>query len=199
MQQLGAYGGPVLDAAASGLSMAASRLSAAPRTAGLTGTVSGALWAGGAAINQLGNVPANALVSGANAVGAAAGVLSAVAPSLTGSDNTSVAYASAAAWAVNGGANLLRAANDAGRALPSRVLQGVSGAANMAAAGLAAAATVASQQNAPLKAVNLGTASSVAWGIGAFAALGSAWTAASRDDASVEAVPAQPQWSDSAV
>ncbi|QBG94839.1 hypothetical protein EYC55_04170 [Xanthomonas oryzae] len=199
LQQLGAYGGPVLDAAASGLSMAASRLSAAPRTAGLTETVSGALWAGGAAINQLGNVPANALVSGANAVGAAAGVLSAVAPSLTGSDNTSVAYASAAAWAVNGGANLLRAANDAGRALPSRVLQGVSGAANMAAAGLAAAATVASQQNAPLKAVNLGTASSVAWGIGAFAALGSAWTAAPRDDASVEAAPAQPQRSDAAV
>lgn len=196
---MGAYGGPVVDAAASGLSMAASRLSAAPQAARLTGTLSGALWAGGAAINQLGNVPANALVSGANAVGAAAGVLSAVAPSLTGSDNPKVAYASAAAWAVNGGANLLRAANDTGRALPSRVLQGVSGAASMAAAGLAAAATVAAQQNAPLKAANLSTASSVAWGVGTFAALGSAWTSAPRDNASVEAVPAQPQRSDSAV
>ncbi|RBJ90516.1 hypothetical protein BRO00_01160, partial [Xanthomonas oryzae pv. oryzae] len=66
-------------------------------------------------------------------------------------------------------------------------------------AGLAAAATAASQQNAPLKAVNLGTASSVAWGIGAFAALGSAWTAAPRDDASVETAPAQLQRSDAAV
>ncbi|WP_134980462.1 hypothetical protein [Xanthomonas axonopodis] len=176
LQHVGAYGGPVVDGAASGLSMAAARLSAAPQAARLTGTLSGALWAGGAAISQLGNVPANPLVSAANVVGATAGVLSAVEPSLTGSDTTRVAYASAAAWAVNGGANLLRAASDTTAALPSRVLQGISGAANVAAAGLAAAATVAAQQDAPLKAANLGTASSVAWGVGAAAALGSAWT-----------------------
>ncbi|PPV04899.1 hypothetical protein XBLMG947_3868 [Xanthomonas bromi] len=180
LQHVGAYGGPVVDGAAAGLSLAAARLSAAPEAARLTGTLSGALWAGGAAINQLGNVPANRLVSAANVVGATAGVLSAVAPSLTGSDTTRVAYASAAAWAANGGANLLRAASDTTAALPSRVLQGISGAANVAAAGLAAAATVAAQQDEPLKAANLGTASSVVWGVGAVAALGSARTAAPR-------------------
>ncbi|MGW8341635.1 hypothetical protein ACWGY7_11055 [Xanthomonas axonopodis pv. khayae] len=178
LQQVGAYGGPLVDAAASGLSVAAAQLSASQqRPAELTSIVSGALWAGGAVINQAGNVPANALVSSANLVGAAAGVLSALTPSLNGNDSTRVAYASAAAWALNGGANLVRAASDTATVLPSRVLQGVSGAANIAAAGLAAAATTAAQQDAPLTAVKLSTASSVVWGVGAAAAFGSAWMA----------------------
>lgn len=93
LQQVGAYGGPLVDAAASGLSVAAAQLSASQqRPAELTSIVSGALWAGGAVINQAGNVPANALVSSANLVGAAAGVLSALAPSLNGNDSTRVAY-----------------------------------------------------------------------------------------------------------
>ncbi|MBO9749438.1 hypothetical protein J7431_19895, partial [Xanthomonas phaseoli pv. dieffenbachiae] len=73
--------------------------------------------------------------------------------------------------------SLVRAASDTATVLPSRVLQGVSGAANIAAAGLAAAATTAAQQDAPLTAVKLSTASSVVWGIGAAAAFGSAWMA----------------------
>ncbi|PPU77114.1 MULTISPECIES: hypothetical protein [Xanthomonas] len=182
LQQLGAYGGPLMDAAASGLSVAAARLSVSQQLpAKLTGIVSGALWAGGAVVNQLGNVPAKAVISSANAVGAAAGVLSSLATSLSGSDSSRVAYASASAWALNGGANLVRAASDTAAVMPSRVLQGVSGAANIAAAGLAAAATAAAQQDAPLKAVNLGTASSVAWGVGAAAAFGSAWMAGPRE------------------
>ncbi|MFL7982276.1 hypothetical protein [Xanthomonas vasicola] len=182
LQQVGTYGGPLVDGAASGLSLAAAQLSASQQQpAKLTGIVSGALWAAGAAISQCGNVPANSLVSSANAVGAAAGVLSALATSMTGSDSSRVAYASASAWALNGGANLVRAATDTASVLPSRVLQGVSGAANIAAAGLAAAATAAAEKDAPVEAVNLGTASSVLWGVGAVAALGSAWMAGQRE------------------
>ncbi|MBO9793841.1 hypothetical protein K6X14_09965 [Xanthomonas euvesicatoria pv. allii] len=190
LQQIGAYGGPLVDAAASGLSVAAARLSVSQQqSAKLTGIVSGALWAGGAVVNQFGNVPANAFVSTANAVGAAAGVLSSVATSLSGSDSSRVAYASASAWALNGGASLVRAVSDTASVLPSRVLQGVSGAANIAAAGLAAASTAAAQQDAPLKAVNLSTASSVAWGVGAAAAFGSAWLAGPREAPSASAEP----------
>jgi|GEM_PF-4050993 len=182
LQQLGTYGGPLVDGAASALSLASARLSASQQQpAKLTGIVSGALWAGGAAIGQFGNVPADSLVSSANVVGAAAGVLSALATSMGGSDSSRVAYASASAWALNGGANLVRAASDTASVMPSRVLQGVSGAVNIAAAGLAAAATAAAEKNAPVEAANLSTASSVLWGVGAVAALGSAWMAGRRE------------------
>lgn len=183
LRQVGSYGGPALDALASGLSLAASRLSAAPDAAKLTGTLSGALWAGGAGLTQVGSASPPLLVTGANALGGVAGVLGAVQPWIGASSASTLAYASASAWAVNGAANMVRAGSDAGRHLPSRVLQGVSGAANVAAAALAAAAASASQQDAPVKAANLGAASSLAWGVGAIAALGSAYTAAPAGDA----------------
>lgn len=182
LQQLGTYGGPLVDGAASGLSLASARLSASQQQpAKLTGIVSGALWASGAAIGQFGNVPADSLVSSANLVGAAAGVLSALATSMGGSDSSRVAYASASAWALNGGANLVRAASDTASVMSSRALQGVSGAVNIAAAGLAAAATAAAEKDAPVEAANLSTASSVLWGVGAVTAFGSAWMAGRRE------------------
>ncbi|CTP82804.1 hypothetical protein XTPLMG728_0009 [Xanthomonas translucens pv. poae] len=193
LRQVAGYGGPALDALASGLSLAVSRLSAAPDAAKLTGTLSGALWAGGAGLTQVGSASPPLLVTGANALGGVAGVLSAVQPWIGANSASALAYASAATWAVNGAANMVRAGSDAGRHLPSRVLQGVSGAANVAAAALAAAAASAAQQDAPVKAANLGAASSLAWGVGAIAALGSACTAAPAGDAaSAEEAPPSP-------
>nr|WP_312845552.1 hypothetical protein [Xanthomonas translucens] len=192
LRQVGSYGGPALDALASGLSLAASRLSAAPDAAKLTGTLSGALWAGGAGLTQVGSASPPLLVTGANALGGVAGVLSAVQPWIGANSASTLAYSSAAAWAVNGAANMVRAGSDAGRHLPSRVLQGVSGAANVAAAAMAAAAASAAQQDEPVKAANLGAASSLAWGVGAIAALGSAYTAAPAGDAAAEDAPPSP-------
>ena len=164
LRQVGSYGGPALDALASGLSLAASRLSAAPYAAKLTGALSGAMWAGGAGLTQIGSASSPMLVTGANALGGVADVLSAVQPWISGNSASTLAYSSAAAWAVNGASNIVRAGSDAGRHLPSRVLQGVSGAANVAAAALAAAAATASQKDEPVKAANLGAASSLAGG-----------------------------------
>ena len=115
--------------------------------------------------------------SGVNLLGATAGILSTAGSFIPGKTGTGVAYGSAASWAANGAATLVRAAIQTGNHTGSRVLHGASGAANIAAAALAAAAAKATGENDESTAAKFGTASSVLWAVGALAALGAASTA----------------------
>jgi hypothetical protein len=178
LQKITSYGVPVVDAAAAGLSLAASRLPV-PVAQKVTGALSGSLWAGGAAASELGNASRSNWESAANVLSAAAGALSAAAPFVSGKTASGAAYGAAGSWAANGTANMMRAACDGRQSTASRLLQGASGTANFAAAGLAAAAANASSNNDSVKAANLGTVSSVLWAVGAVAATGAVWTARS--------------------
>jgi hypothetical protein len=170
-KKIASYGVPAVDAVAAGLSLAASRLSV-PVAMKVTGALSGSLWAGGAGASELCNSPRSYWASAANLLSAAAGALSAAAPFVSGNTACGAAYGSAGSWAANGTANMVRAAGDSSQRTSSRLLQGASGAANIAAAGLAAAAANASSNNDNVRAANLGTASSVLWAVGAAAATG---------------------------
>lgn len=178
-QTLCAFSGPAINAAAAALSLMASRLSAHPVAAKISAAASGALWVGGAVASELGNAPYSTWVSGANSFGGTAGALGIAAPLAFGQTQRDVAYGSAAAWAANGAADIVRAVGNDKRNLAGRLLQGVSGTANMAAAGLAAGAADASAHHQGVKAAHLGTVSSALWAVGAATALGSEWVARS--------------------
>ena len=170
-------GASLFDAAASGLSLACSRLSATPVAQQATGAASGALWAVGAGVNQIANRPHSYGRSGVNLLGATAGILSTAGSFIPGKTGTGVAYGSAASWASNGAATIMRAAIQTGNHTGSRILHGASGTANIAAAALAAAAAKAAGENDETTAAKFGTASSVLWAVGALATLGAASTA----------------------
>jgi hypothetical protein len=169
----------LFDAAASGISLACSRLSATPVAQQATGVASGMLWAVGAGANQIANRPHSYSRSGVNLLGATAGILSTAGSFITGQTGTSVAYSSAASWAANGAATIVRASIQTGSNSGSRILYVVSGTANIAAAALAAAAAKATSENDETTAAKFGTASSVLWTVGALAALGAVSTARS--------------------
>jgi len=175
LQKISSYGVPVVDAVAAGLSLAAFRLSM-PLAVKITGTSSGVLWAGGAGASELANSPRSKWVSTANFLSGAAGVLSATAPFVFGESESGTVFGAAGAWAGNGAATMMRAASVRGQTTAHRVFLGVGGAANVAAAGLAAGAGKASLDEQSIKAINLGTASAILWGIGAAAAIGAART-----------------------
>lgn len=169
----------MIDAAAGAFSLAASRLFANPLAAKVSGVASGGLWLAGAVVNEFGNAPYDKLVSATNFFCGTAGTLSIAAPLVLGQTQRSVAYSSAASWVANGTADIVCAAGNTRRNISSRLLQGASGVANMAAAGLAAASVDASAHNDGVRAANLGTVSSVLWTVGAAAALGAEWVARS--------------------
>lgn len=142
--------------------------------------MSGALWVAGAAAYELGNAaPYSKVLSASNAFCGTAGALSVAAPTLLGPTQSNVAYSAAAAWAANGAADMVCATGNTYPNLPSRLLLGASGAANLAAAALSAASAKASAEGQSIKAANLGTVSAALWGMGATAALGAEWVARS--------------------
>jgi hypothetical protein len=171
----------MIDAAAATFSLASSRLSKNPRAALATGATSGGLWSVGAIANEIGNSPHGNWASGANFLNAAAGALSTAASVVSGKTQSGLSYASAAAWVGNGTASIAHAATDGGLNAASRTLHAASGAANMVAGVLAVAATSASATNDSERAVNLGTASSVLWGVGALAQMGAGYVAGPRN------------------
>jgi len=181
LQTLCAFIGPPIDGVAAGFSLATSRVSSHPSAAKVLGAISGGLWLGGAVVSELGNVPRVTLASVANGFCGVAGAFSLTAPFLLDQTQRNVAYSSAAAWLVNGAADIACAVGNSQRNLVSRLLQGGSGAANMAAAGLSAASVDASARNDGVKAATLGTVSSMLWVVGAAAALGA--ESAARSDA----------------
>jgi hypothetical protein len=169
-----AYGAAAFDAAAAALSLATARLSS-PRAVLITGTFSGSLWTGAAALKEFGNSPRSTLVSGANLLGGAAGALSIAAPFLSGDNLKGTAYASAGSWVANGAAQILRAAENRRGNTPHRLLSGTGGAANIAAAGLSAAAVNASVNDDEARAATLATASSAMWMVGSTAEALAVW------------------------
>ncbi|GKS75985.1 hypothetical protein AVME950_13835 [Acidovorax sp. SUPP950] len=169
-----AWSAPVVDAAAAALSLASARLAAVPRAAQATAAVSGSLWAGAAMVGEVGNVPYRAWTTGANAFAVVAGGLSAAAPFTLGPAQRAIAYGSAGAWAASGAAMALGAVGTGATHAATGLLQGVSGIANLAAAGLSAAAVQASGRDAG-QAVRLQTASSALWLAGSAAAVGAVW------------------------
>lgn len=169
-----AWSAPVVDAAAAALSLASARLAAVPRAAQATAAVSGSLWAGAAMVGEVGNVPYRAWTTGANAFAVVAGGLSAAAPFTLGPMQRAIAYGSAGAWAASGAAMALGAVGTGATHAATGLLQGVSGIANLGAAGLSAAAVQASGRDAG-QAVRLQTASSALWLAGSAAAVGAVW------------------------
>lgn len=169
-----AWSAPVVDAAAAALSLASARLAAVPRAAQATAAVSGSLWAGAGMVGEVGNVPYRAWTTGANAFAVVAGGLSAAAPFTLGPAQRAIAYGSAGAWAASGAAMALGAVGTGATHAATGLLQGVSGIANLAAAGLSAAAVQASGRDAG-QAVRLQTASSALWLAGSAAAVGAVW------------------------
>lgn len=186
----------LFDAAASGLSLTCSRLSATPVAQEAAGAASGVLWAVGAGINQVANRPHSYGRSGVNLLGATAGILSTAGSFISGNTGTGVAYSSAASWAANGAATIARALQT-GNNTASCVLHVASGTANIAAAALAAVAAKATSENDETTAAKFGTASSVLWGAGALAALGAAATASRATPGNADEMNPHPQTDDS--
>lgn len=170
-----------MDVTAAAVSLASARLAAVPRAAQATAAVSGSLWAGAGMVGEVGNVPYRVWTTGANAFAVAAGGLSAAAPFTLGPVQRAIAYGSAGAWAASGAAMALGAVGTTATHAATGLLQGVSGIANLAAAGLSAAAVQVSGRDAS-QAVRLQTASSALWLAGSAAAVGAVWakTAAQR-------------------
>jgi hypothetical protein len=108
-------------------------------------------------------------------LGGAAGVFSTAAPFLFGENLKGTAYASAGSWATQGVANISVAVGNSKGKLSSRLLVGASGAANIVAAGLSAAAVNASANSNSTTAANFATMSSVMWMIGSTADALAAW------------------------
>lgn len=169
----------MIDAAAGACSLVAAKSYANPLTAKVAGATSGVLWLGGAVVSEFGNAPYNKLASATNFFCGTAGALSIAAPLLLGKNQRNVAYSSAASWVANGLADVACAAGNTQRNFPSRLLQGMSGMANMAAAGVATKSANASAHNEPIKAAKLGVVSSALWLGGGAAALGAEWAARS--------------------
>ncbi|GKT22415.1 hypothetical protein [Acidovorax sp. SUPP3334] len=174
LRTVSAWSAPVADAAAAAVSLASARLAAVPRAAQVTAAVSGSLWASAGMVGEVGNVPYRAWTTGANGFAVAAGVLSAAAPFTLGPVQRAIAYGSAGAWAASGAAMALGAVGTATTHAATGLLQGVSGIANLAAAGLSAAAVHVSGRDAG-QAVRLQTASSALWLAGSAAAVGAVW------------------------
>ncbi|GKS87207.1 hypothetical protein AVMA1855_23665 [Acidovorax sp. SUPP1855] len=183
-----AWSAPVVDAAAAALSLASARLAAVPRAAQATAAVSGSLWAGAAMVGEVGNVPYRAWTTGANAFAVVAGGLSAAAPFTLGPVQRAIAYGSAGAWAASGAAMALGAVGTGATHAATGLLQGVSGIANLAAAGLSAAAVQASTRDAS-QAVRLQTASSALWLAGSAAAVGAVWAKTAQQHREPQADP----------
>jgi hypothetical protein len=176
-QTMAAYGPAATDGAAAAFSLATARLSHAPLDAKVTGTFSGVLWAFAAAWQEHRNKPRSYVVSGANILGGAAGVLSVGATFALGDDTKKVAYASAASWAANGFANLMRAGARTGGGAAVDVWLAASGLANLGAALLSATEASAAANDESTKATNLGTISAVFWLAGAVTAAAAVYAA----------------------
>lgn len=168
------YGSVAFDAAAAGFSVAASRLSDSLPIK-VTATLSGSLWTSAAFFREWDNFPRSKVVSSANFLGGAAGVLATAAPHLAGENLKETAYASAGAWVVNGAANLVRAIGKSDATIANRVLTGASGLANAAGAALSAASVNAAAENKSDDAVKLATASGAIWLAGSAAEVAAAW------------------------
>jgi hypothetical protein len=176
-QTMAAYGPAVTDGAAAAFSLAAVLLSHSPLDAKVTGAFSGGLWALGATWQERHNKPRNYVVSAANFLGCSAGLLSLVAVFVLADDTKKVAYASAAAWAANGFANLMRAgARTGGPTAVDYWLAGC-GLANLSAAivsGVEAHVAAADESRA---ATDLGTISAAFWLVGAITAVAAVYAA----------------------
>jgi hypothetical protein len=176
-QTIAAYGPAATDGAAAAFSLATARLSDAPLDAKVAGTFSGILWTLGAVWQEHRNKPRSYVVSGANFLGGAAGVLSVGATFALGDDTKKVAYASAASWAANGFANLVRAGARTGDGVAVDVWLAASGLANLGAALLSATEASAAANDESTKATNLGTISAVFWLAGAVTAAAAVYAA----------------------
>jgi hypothetical protein len=158
LESVSKFGLVALDAAAASLSVAATRLSS-PLPIKVTATLSGSLWTGTAIYREYDNSPRRMMISSVNVLSGAVGALATTAPHLAGENRKAVRYASAAGWAVNGAANLVRAIGTSDATIANRVLTGASGLANAAGAALSAASVNAAAENKSDDAVKLATAS----------------------------------------
>ena len=175
---------PVPDFTAAVLALAGSWLPS--RAATGAGAASGALWTGSAGMAELGNTrPHSWQASGTNALNLGAGLLSTAAPLTSGTAQAGLDYTASAAWGLSGLTMIGRAAADRSNNRLSRTLAATSGATNVAAAGLAAAATRASENNDSVSASWYGTASSALWIAGSTLSLAA-------DRAASSTAPAEP-------
>jgi hypothetical protein len=170
LQTIAAYGPAATDGSAAAFSLATARLSDAPLDAKVTGAFSGALWGLAAVWQEQRNKPRNYVVSGANFLGGAAGFLSLAATFVLGDDTKKVAYASAASWAANGFANLMRAGARTGDGAAVDMWLAASGLANLGAAVVSGVGAHEAADGASTAATNLGTISAMFWLVGAFTA-----------------------------
>ncbi|MEX3957227.1 hypothetical protein [Trinickia sp. EG282A] len=135
-----------------------------PRAAMWVDAASGVLWSGSAGMSELGNMQPRSLPATANNVlNAGAGLVSAVAPFTSGATQAALDYAGSVVWELSAFATIGRAAFDTSNSRVRRGLAAASGAANVAAAAFAAAATRASQDNDSATAIRYGTVSSGLW------------------------------------
>lgn len=175
LKNVSKYGLVALDAAAAGLSVAATRL-ASPLPIKVTVTLSGSLWTSAAIIREWDNSARSKVVSATNFLSGAAGVFVAAAPHLAGENRKGIRYASAGVWAVNSAANLVRAIGKSDATLANRVLIGASGLANAAGAALSAASVNAAAEKKSADALKLATASGAMLLAGWAADAAAAWT-----------------------
>ncbi|AJK45640.1 hypothetical protein BGL_1c11180 [Burkholderia plantarii] len=182
---------PAVDFVAAGASLATSLvggLTSSTVGAQVAGASSGALWAMGAGMAEGGNtLPesppvtyprlAQAVASASNALNASAGVLGAAAALTSGSNQSDLGYASAAAWGASAVTSGMNALLDNSRNRASRLLQAGSAMANAFATGMSVASVDASAKHDTVNAMWYGNASAVAWAAGAVMSAGSAYAA----------------------
>jgi len=168
-QRAGNYAGhaaAVAEATASGFSIASVKV--ASQFVPLAGTGGGA-WMAAAALSEVDNrgEPRDIMASGANFLNGVAGVAQLGTAFLSGSNQTNVAYLSAATWAANAATNIGKAIAERGRNTTSRVAQGASGVLNLGAAALTAAAAAEASKGNSATSGKLGLASGALWAGGA--------------------------------
>ena len=178
-QKAGSFA-PLVDGSAAAFSLAASRVASGSTAATATGVVSGLLWSGSAGLSEAGNTqPYSRMARAANALNGFAGAFSTGAAASSGDAQTALGYLSSGAWGLSALGSIAHAALDSSRNRLSRGLQAAGGVANLAAAGLSAAATHAAADNDNLGAAWYGTASSLSWMAGSIFSYASMRTASS--------------------
>ncbi|WCM93461.1 hypothetical protein M5C99_01625 [Acidovorax sp. NCPPB 2350] len=173
-REASALSAPLVDAAAAAASLASARLGAAPQAARVVSAVSGGLWVAAGALGEAGNVSRSVGSTGTNWLGMAAGAFSVAVPFTLGALQRALGYGAAASWAASGAMTAWSALTHPQGGTRVALWLGAGSLANLAAAGVSAAAVQASESDAET-AARLQTVSSALWLAGAAAAGGVAW------------------------
>ncbi|MDA8456753.1 hypothetical protein M4R22_18490 [Acidovorax sp. GBBC 3334] len=162
---------PLVDGAAAAASLASARLGAVPQAARVVSAVSGGLWVAAGVLGEAGNAPRSAGATGTNWLGVVAGAFSVAVPFTQGALQRALGYGAAASWAGSGTMTAWSALANSVGSKRVALWQGAASLANLAAAGVSAAAVQASESDAET-AARLQTVSSALWLAGAMAAEG---------------------------